>query len=151
MSASATGRTRNLQETIFKINIMSNRHVALNLYRSILKAHKKHLPTEMKQLGDAYVKSEFRLHKSVTETKILDQFYESWDEYLNHILKTSRTKETKISTDVLSSSSPPSSTTSEESLVNVVNFGKDLPTNLDLSDEQIKQLQNLRQEASKVK
>ncbi|KAL7474855.1 hypothetical protein ACHAWX_000045 [Stephanocyclus meneghinianus] len=29
----------------------------LNLYKSILHAHSKHLPMEMRQLGDAYIKS----------------------------------------------------------------------------------------------
>jgi hypothetical protein len=33
---------------------------ALTLYKSILRAHSKYLPMEMRQLGDAYVKSEVR-------------------------------------------------------------------------------------------
>jgi hypothetical protein len=34
------------------------RNKALSLYKSILRAHSKYLPMEMRQLGDAYVKSE---------------------------------------------------------------------------------------------
>lgn len=35
------------------------------LYRRILRTHRKHLPREMRLLGDEYVKSEFRSHKNV--------------------------------------------------------------------------------------
>lgn len=34
------------------------------LYRRILRAHRKRLPSEMRLLGDEYVKSEFRAHRS---------------------------------------------------------------------------------------
>ena len=35
------------------------------LYRRLLRAHRKHLPSEMRLLGDEYVKSEFRAHRDV--------------------------------------------------------------------------------------
>ncbi|KAK4170203.1 succinate dehydrogenase assembly factor 3, mitochondrial [Cladorrhinum sp. PSN259] len=35
------------------------------LYRRLLKGHRKHLPTEIRLLGDEYVKSEFRAHRNV--------------------------------------------------------------------------------------
>jgi hypothetical protein len=35
------------------------------LYRRLLRAHRKHLPREMRLLGDAYIKSEFRAHREV--------------------------------------------------------------------------------------
>ncbi len=35
------------------------------LYRRLLRAHRKHLPLEMRLLGDEYVKSEFRAHRDV--------------------------------------------------------------------------------------
>jgi hypothetical protein len=44
-----------------------SRDKALALYKSILRAHSKYLPMEMRQLGDAYVKSEVRLLLSLTE------------------------------------------------------------------------------------
>ena len=31
---------------------------ALSLYKAVLRAHQRYLPHEMRQLGDAYVKSE---------------------------------------------------------------------------------------------
>jgi len=35
------------------------------LYRRLLRAHRKHLPTEMRLLGDEYIKAEFRAHRNV--------------------------------------------------------------------------------------
>ncbi|KAG8412412.1 hypothetical protein J3458_014589 [Metarhizium acridum] len=35
------------------------------LYRRLLRAHRKHLPAEMRILGDEYIKAEFRLHRKV--------------------------------------------------------------------------------------
>lgn len=37
----------------------------LQLYRRILRVHRRKLEPEMRVLGDSYVKSEFRLHKNV--------------------------------------------------------------------------------------
>lgn len=35
------------------------------LYRRLLRAHRRHLPQQMRLLGDEYVKAEFRAHKTV--------------------------------------------------------------------------------------
>ncbi|KAF4123331.1 regulatory protein [Geosmithia morbida] len=35
------------------------------LYRRLLRAHRKHLPSEMRLLGDEYIKAEFRAHRKV--------------------------------------------------------------------------------------
>ena len=35
------------------------------LYRRLLRAHRKFLPTEMRVLGDEYIKAEFRAHRKV--------------------------------------------------------------------------------------
>lgn len=35
------------------------------LYRRLLRAHRKHLPRDMRLLGDEYVKAEFRAHRAV--------------------------------------------------------------------------------------
>eukprot|EP00957_Ditylum_brightwellii_P142879 10886935-Ditylum_brightwellii.AAC.1 len=66
---------------------------ALSLYRSILRAHSKHLPPEMRNLGDAYVKSEFRLHRTVNSDGQLTQFMDAWKLYLDQIQVTARAKE----------------------------------------------------------
>ena len=35
------------------------------LYRRLLRTHRKHLPRDMRLLGDEYVKSEFRAHRNI--------------------------------------------------------------------------------------
>ena len=40
--------------------MVSGRIKALSLYKNILRAHDRFLPSSMKQLGDAYVKAEVR-------------------------------------------------------------------------------------------
>lgn len=35
------------------------------LYRRLFRAHRKHLPSEMRVLGDEYIKAEFRAHRDV--------------------------------------------------------------------------------------
>lgn len=37
----------------------------MSLYRRLFRAHRKHLPKEMRLLGDEYVKAEFRAHRNV--------------------------------------------------------------------------------------
>lgn len=37
----------------------------LELYRRLLRTHRRHLPREMRVLGDEYVKREFRAHQKV--------------------------------------------------------------------------------------
>lgn len=60
---------------------------AISLYRSILKAHGSKLPADLRQLGNAYVRNEFKLHKTVTHEQRLADFYQSWDEYLQMMAK----------------------------------------------------------------
>lgn len=63
-------------------------HVGIRLLRSIYREHRK-LPQKMREMGDQYVRQEFKLHKSVKDKKVLDQFYMAWTDYLHH-LKSSR-------------------------------------------------------------
>ncbi len=57
----------------------------VNLYRHILKLHRL-LPSEMRTIGDNYVKTEFKLNKKVTEPKILEIFYKEWAQYSETLL-----------------------------------------------------------------
>lgn len=59
--------------------VARGREAALTLYRGILRAHKSHLPKEMRALGDAYIKSEFKLHKKVENSAQLDSFFLGWE------------------------------------------------------------------------
>ncbi len=56
---------------------MAARARALTLYRDIMRAHRK-LPVEMRTLGDAYVREEFKKHKAA-KPKFLAQLYTAWD------------------------------------------------------------------------
>ena len=125
MSSAANGRTR-----------------ALGLYRSLLKAHKVHLPPEMRQLGDTYVKSEFKLHKSA-KPEHLTSFYREWDKYLDSLLMTVRTRESLSMGAMVDPSAA-------EQTSNAAAFGKDLPKDLELQEEQKQQLDALRKEAEKL-
>lgn len=113
---------------------------AASLYRSLLRAHKKHLPVAMKELGDAYVKSEFRLHKKATDPQHIQLFFTEWEQYLNQILVTARNQEHARLTDE-----------EETTRGAVFRFGADLPSDVDLNEEQLAQLQKLREEASNAR
>lgn len=118
---------------------------AILLYRSILKAHKKYLPMDMKALGDKYVKTEFRLHKEATEVDQVQTFMKEWQTYLDQILVTARARNHAMSmegsletTDNRSRSKP------------LFEFGANLPKDARLSDDQLAQLEKLREEAEKT-
>ncbi|KAI9745203.1 MAG: acetate non-utilizing protein 9 [Claussenomyces sp. TS43310] len=51
------------------------------LYRRLLRAHRKHLPTEMRLLGDEYIKSEFRAHRDVENPVHIIGFLTEWQMY----------------------------------------------------------------------
>ena len=53
----------------------------LSLYRQLLRAHAQRLPAAQRELGDAYVKSEFRSHRDA-DAKFLAAFESQWREYL---------------------------------------------------------------------
>ncbi|KAE8348527.1 succinate dehydrogenase assembly factor 3, mitochondrial [Aspergillus coremiiformis] len=53
----------------------------LPLYRRILRVHRKKLDPEMRILGDSYVQSEFRAHKSVENPLHIIGFLTEWQFY----------------------------------------------------------------------
>ncbi|KAI0904014.1 hypothetical protein F4824DRAFT_467098 [Ustulina deusta] len=55
------------------------------LYRRLLRAHRKHLPAPMRQLGDEYAKSEFRLHRNLDNPARLIGFLTEWQLYAQQI------------------------------------------------------------------
>ncbi|KAK4447688.1 putative mitochondrial acetate non-utilizing protein 9 precursor [Podospora aff. communis PSN243] len=55
------------------------------LYRRLLRAHRKHLPKEMRVLGDEYVKAEFRAHRDVENPVHLIGFLSEWQLYAQKI------------------------------------------------------------------
>lgn len=59
-------------------NALRPNHMALlppiPLYRRLFRAHRKHLPAEMRVLGDEYVKAEFRAHRKIDNPAHLVSF-----------------------------------------------------------------------------
>ena len=118
----------------------------------------------MRGLGDAYVKNEFRLHKAATDADQLAQFYAEWQKYLDHLQSTARARET-VKSGVLDDGgmdSPRGSvvvTTTEAAVggskgaqgQTAFTFGTDMPSDVQLSEEQLVQLAKLREEAQKAK
>jgi hypothetical protein len=58
----------------------SSRARALALYRDVLRAHRA-LPAAMRSLGDAYVREEFRRHRSA-KPQFLGGFFREWEAYV---------------------------------------------------------------------
>ncbi|EKG10656.1 Complex 1 LYR protein [Macrophomina phaseolina MS6] len=55
------------------------------LYRRILRAHRRQLDPQMRQLGDEYVKAEFRAHKAVDNPIHIIGFLTEWQMYAQHL------------------------------------------------------------------
>jgi len=52
------------------------------LFRSILRVHKD-LPPEMRDIGDKYVKAEFKAMKAAKKEEHVAKFMKQWQDYLN--------------------------------------------------------------------
>ena len=109
---------------------------AKGLYRKLLRSHAKYLPTEMRLLGDHYVKSEFRLHTKVTKHDTLDMFYTEWLGYLNALERAARTREAAQAGNLGGA--------------NPFQIGSNIPTGFEFNDEQKAQLELLKEEAQKL-
>ncbi|KAF2862163.1 ACN9-domain-containing protein [Piedraia hortae CBS 480.64] len=55
------------------------------LYRRILRAHRKHLPPEMRILGDRYAAAEFRAHRNVENPAHIIGFLTEWQSYAQQV------------------------------------------------------------------
>ena len=109
---------------------------ALALYRGILRAHRK-MPMEMRMLGDKYVRSEFKLHKPVTNPAQLEPFFVAWEDYLDQMMRTGRRRD-----------SVSSGTLDQKDEMEAISFGEHLPQDLELSEDQKSQLEKLKEEAT---
>jgi hypothetical protein len=136
---------------------------ALSLYKSILRAHERYLPSpSMRKLGDAYVKSEFRLHKSAKPEQAA-MFFTEWDKYLEHVERTGR-ENLSINVGLLD---PPEQQHQEQSeqwqmfgqeklqqqrrrsAGGTLFFGRDVSNDVVFTEEQERQLEKLREDAAK--
>ncbi|KAM0819632.1 putative ACN9 family domain-containing protein [Seiridium cardinale] len=55
------------------------------LYRRLFRAHRKHLPAEMRLLGDEYIKAEFRAHRETENPVHIIGFLTEWQLYAQKI------------------------------------------------------------------
>ncbi|XP_055469004.1 succinate dehydrogenase assembly factor 3, mitochondrial [Psammomys obesus] len=99
------------------------------LYKRILQLHRA-LPLDLKALGDQYVKDEFRRHKTVGSGEA-QRFLKEWETYAAVLWQQAKD--------------------SRQSSTGEACFGTSLPEEKlnDFRDEQIVQLQELMQEATK--
>jgi hypothetical protein len=97
----------------------------------------------MKELGNTYIKSEFRLHKGAKPDQA-EQFFQEWEKYREHVLSTARAHDSRSSGSLEGSSKAAGGSTA------VFNFGMDLSLEVDLSEEQKEQLKQLREEATRA-
>ena len=54
---------------------------ALRLYRHIIKLHLRKMPEELRNLGDLYVKQEFRMHLDKATEDQMGKFIVAWEQY----------------------------------------------------------------------
>lgn len=106
-----------------------HRYNVCKLYKTILRLHRG-LPDGMKDLGDKYVKDEFRLHQTIKNDEQIKRFMLEWTDYAMVLSKQ------------LSSSS----------LVKSVQLGKELPVEKlnAFSDDQVLQLYELKTELQRI-
>ena len=62
----------------------AQRSFSLRLYRALLRSHRAVLPSVMRDLGDAYVRSEFKRHKAASPQH-LQPFFREWLRYLSQM------------------------------------------------------------------
>eukprot|EP00903_Cladosiphon_okamuranus_P014821 g13726.t1 len=60
------------------------RSSVLRLYKDILRQHRFALPPKHRELGDRYVRSEFKAHKEATGDQVA-QFMHAWRSYLEQL------------------------------------------------------------------
>ena len=98
----------------------------------------------MRELGDAYVKNEFKLHKTATTKPAqVEQFFAAWENYLEQILVTARARQVRQATGEALKKT-------EDVIPPLERFGRDLPHDIDLSQEQQDQLETLRRQTTEA-
>lgn len=112
----------------------AQRHFALSLYQAILRAHRLVLDPIMRDMGDTYVRDEFKRHKTATP-QFLQPFFEQWLQYLADLKQMSQQQQGDA-----------------QGQQQQVRIGRDLTPSEQqaLSDEQSKQLSELQRESQKI-
>ena len=108
----------------------------------------------MRELGDAYVRSEFRLHRTATGQEHVRQFHEEWGRYQAQIEETGRARTARAAGGLGDGGGLGAAGTGTGMAAAVEGepflFGSDMPPDVELSDEQRVQIEKLREEARKA-
>ena len=64
--------------------VPSTKSARLALYRQILRLHRHNLQSDLRFLGDSYVREEFRKHRKA-ESEFLPHFYKAWFQYAKQL------------------------------------------------------------------
>ncbi|CCC66598.1 hypothetical protein NCAS_0A00380 [Naumovozyma castellii] len=102
--------TRTLPDTRSVIRGLASHHQSqpllppLMLYRRILREH-KHLPAIQREMGDEYVKNEFKLHQNIDNPLHIVGFLTSWQDYLT-LISNGNWKEASMNATTLEKLSP---------------------------------------------
>ena len=115
-TTTAAAATEALDET------NDNRSRILSLYRSIRRIHERSLPTNLRDMGNKYLQSEFRTLKDTTKMtpQHFQNFMTEWEKYRQQLLQSQSERK----------------------------FGKPLPSDTALTAEQQEQLRKLHQEVT---
>jgi hypothetical protein len=74
----------NLRHHLITFSRLSSDISTNSLYRRLLRSH-RHLPAEMRFMGDAYIKSEYRLTRSTDNPLHIIGFLSQWKQYLDEL------------------------------------------------------------------
>lgn len=111
---------------------------AVPLYRRILRLHRR-LPPAIRSLGDDYVRSEFRRHRSITDDRYLLPFFAEWTRYAD-LLNAQQQQQRPTAAPDTSNNPPPEPVFGHQLTIQDLNR---------FNDEQIGQLYELRKETRK--
>lgn len=75
------------------------RKLALGLYRTLLRLHRKRLPPDMRSMGDAVVKHEFREHRAA-RPEHLAPFFAEWLSYADRLQRGQHLSQTPEDEDI---------------------------------------------------
>lgn len=64
------------------------RKTVLRLYYLIKKAHVRHMPRDLRTVGDTFISVEFKQHITSSDPKFLRGFIESWVDYYTNLNQT---------------------------------------------------------------
>jgi Complex1_LYR-like len=120
--------------------VAPNRTRILSLYRSILRLHNKALPSNLRNMGNTYVQSEFRTLKDTKKMTLshVKNFMMEWEKYQQQIQYQYHQQQQVLEQQ------------KQQQIfdTNTIKFGQPLPSYVQLTSEQQKQLRKLQQEVT---